>query len=64
MNLHSECDVTNPSKQQEYLYGHRTGGIHGALAEPSLTRTSSSLRLAAAWRMCCWIPLAAFCTLQ
>jgi threonine dehydrogenase-like Zn-dependent dehydrogenase len=28
-NLHSSCDVTNPSKEQEYLYGHRTGGIHG-----------------------------------
>ena len=28
--LHSSCDVTNPSETQEFLYGHRTAGIHGA----------------------------------
>lgn len=27
--LYTSCDYTNPSKAQEFLYGHRTAGLHG-----------------------------------
>lgn len=29
MGLFSCCDVTNPAKETELLYGHRIGGMHG-----------------------------------
>lgn len=27
--IYSSCDVTNPSRVQEWLYGHRSAGFHG-----------------------------------
>ena len=39
----SACSNTNPSKEEEALYGHRTAGFYGATAMPTSTVLSKLL---------------------